>query len=135
MKIALAGEGAIARRHAAAIGNIDDVEIATIVGGDEDDTRAFAAEHGISHWTLDLDEALAQPEVEASILTTPTPLHARHAIKSLDAGMHTLVEIPMADNLADSEALVAKQAETGLTAMVCHTRRFNPGHHWIRQQI
>ncbi|HUF14449.1 MAG TPA: Gfo/Idh/MocA family oxidoreductase [Acidimicrobiia bacterium] len=135
MKIALAGEGAIARRHAVAIGNIDGVEIASIAGGNEVDTRAFAAEQGIPHWTLDLDEALARPEVEASVLATPTPLHAVQAIKSLDAGMHTLVEIPMADNLADSEALVAKQAETGLTAMVCHTRRFNPSHHWIREQI
>lgn len=135
MKIALAGEGAIARKHAAAIGNIDGVEIAVLAGGNEEDTRDFADEFGIPHWTLDLDEALGQPGVDAVLLATPTPLHASQAMRCLDAGKHVLVEIPMADNLADSEALVAKQEETGLTAMVCHTRRFNPGHHWLHRRI
>ena len=135
MKIALAGEGAIARKHAAAIGNIDGAGIAVLAGGREEDTRDFADEFGIPHWTLDLDEALGQPEVDAVLLATPTPLHASQAIRCLDAGKHVLVEIPMADNLADSEELVAKQRETGLTAMVCHTRRFNPGHHWLHQRI
>lgn len=134
MKIALAGEGAIARKHAAAIGNIDGVEIAVLAGGSETDTRDFADEFGIKHWTLELDEALEHPGVEAVLLATPTPLHASQAIRSLEASKHVLVEIPMADNLADAEALVAKQEETGLTAMVCHTRRFNPGHVWIHER-
>lgn len=131
MKIALAGEGAIARKHAAAISNIEGVEIAVLAGGNEQDTKDFADEFGIPHRTLHLDEALGHPHVTAVLLATPTPLHASQAIRCLDAGKHTLVEIPMADNLADSEALGAKQEETGLTAMVCHTRRFNPGHHWL----
>lgn len=135
MKIALVGEGAIARKHKAALDNIEDVEVAVVAGGDAADTEAFANEGGIPAWTTDLDEALAHPEVEATILTTPTPLHAEHTMRSLDAGKHTLIEIPMADSLADSEAVVAKQVETGLTAMVCHTRRFNPSHHWIHQRI
>lgn len=135
MKIALAGEGAIAHRHAAAIANIDGVEIDTIVGGDEADTREFAEQFGVPHWTLDFSEALSRPGVEATLLATPTPLHAAQAIHSLDAGKHTLIEIPMAENLTDSESIVAKQAETGLTAMVCHTRRFNPSHQWIHQRV
>lgn len=135
MKIALAGEGAIARKHKAALDNVDGIDVAIVAGGNEADTEAFAAETGIPAWTTDLDEALAHPGVEATILTTPTQLHAEHAIRSLEAGKHTLVEIPMADNLADSEAVAAKQAETGLTAMVCHTRRFNPSHHWIHERF
>jgi len=46
-----------------------------------------------------------------------------------------LVEIPMADSLADSEAVVAAQERTGVTAMVCHTRRFNPSQQWVHQRI
>jgi 2-hydroxy-4-carboxymuconate semialdehyde hemiacetal dehydrogenase len=41
----------------------------------------------------------------------------------------------MADNLADSERLVAKQKETGLVAMAGHTRRFNPSHQWVHNKI
>jgi 2-hydroxy-4-carboxymuconate semialdehyde hemiacetal dehydrogenase len=46
-----------------------------------------------------------------------------------------LVEIPMADNLADSQALVAAQKASGKVAMVGHVRRFNPSHQWIHNRI
>src|SRR3979490_1940734 len=51
------------------------------------------------------------------------------------AGKHVMIEIPMADSLADSERLVRVQRETGLVAMVGHTRRFNPSHQWIHKRI
>ncbi|MGF1595963.1 MAG: Gfo/Idh/MocA family oxidoreductase [Acidimicrobiales bacterium] len=135
MKIVLAGEGAIALRHAAALSRIDGIEIVSIAGGLAEDTETFAAELGVGHWTLDLAEAVARPGVEAAILTSPTPLHAIQAIEVMEAGKHVLVEIPMADSLADAEAVVAAQERTGVTAMVCHTRRFNPSHQWVHQRI
>jgi 2-hydroxy-4-carboxymuconate semialdehyde hemiacetal dehydrogenase len=135
MRVVLAGEGAIARKHAAALGRIDGVEIVSVAGGLADDTAAFAQEFGIGHWSLDLAECLAQDGVDAAILTTPTQIHASQAIQVLEAGMHVLVEIPMSDSLADAQALVAAQEKSGLTAMVCHTRRFNPSHQWINQRV
>ncbi|CAI8388970.1 MAG: 4-carboxy-2-hydroxymuconate-6-semialdehyde dehydrogenase [Gammaproteobacteria bacterium] len=53
----------------------------------------------------------------------------------MSAGKHVLIEIPMADTLTDSEALVAKQKETGLVAMAGHVRRFNPSHQWVHNKI
>ena len=135
MRIVVAGEGAIAGKHLTALGRIDGAEVVGLVGGNPGDTAAFAAEHGIAWHSLDLEAALVRPDVDAVILTTPTPLHARQAIAALEAGKHVLVEIPMADNLADAEAVVAAQERTGLTAIVGHTRRFNPGHQWIHQRI
>jgi 2-hydroxy-4-carboxymuconate semialdehyde hemiacetal dehydrogenase len=134
-RVVLVGEGAIARRHVAALQRIDDVEVVAVAGGDADATAAFAAEHGIEHHGLDLSAMLAEPSVDAAILTSPTPLHAAQAIEVMEAGKHVLVEIPMADNLADAEAVVAAQRRTGVTAMVCHTRRFNPSHRWVHQRI
>jgi 2-hydroxy-4-carboxymuconate semialdehyde hemiacetal dehydrogenase len=69
------------------------------------------------------------------ILTTPTQLHASQAIAVMEAGKHVLIEIPMADDVAAAEAVVAAQERTGVTAMVCHTRRFNPSHQWIHRRI
>ena len=135
MKIVLAGEGAIARRHIAGLQRIDDVEVVSVAGGNPTDTEAFAAEFGIGHHTGDLAESLAIPGVDAVVLTTPTQMHAAQAIQVMDAGKHVLIEIPMADSLADSEAIVAAQERTGVTAMVCHTRRFNPSHQWIHNRI
>jgi 2-hydroxy-4-carboxymuconate semialdehyde hemiacetal dehydrogenase len=134
-KVVLVGEGAIARQHAAALTRIDDVEVVAVVGGDADATAAFAADLGVARHGLDLAVALDDPDVDAAVLATPTPLHASQAIEVLDAGKHVLVEIPMADCLAGAEAVVAAQARTGLTAMVCHTRRFNPSHQWVHRRI
>jgi 2-hydroxy-4-carboxymuconate semialdehyde hemiacetal dehydrogenase len=135
MKICIAGEGAIARKHLDGLARIDGVEVVSLVGGNAQDTQNLATERNIAHWTLDLHEGLLQPGVEAVILTTPTQMHASQAIAVMEAGKHVLIEIPMADSLADSQAVVAAQQRTGVTAMVCHTRRFNPSHQWIHQRI
>jgi 2-hydroxy-4-carboxymuconate semialdehyde hemiacetal dehydrogenase len=107
----------------------------SLIGGDETDTRELAGKRGINKWSLELDDALASDEIEAVILATPTPMHSSQAIACLEAGKHVLVEIPMADNLADSVRLVETQQGTGLVAMVDHVRRFNPSHQWIHRRI
>ena len=135
MRLVIAGIGATARKHLEAIRSIGGHEVVSVVGREPGSTADFAAENGIPHHTLDLAETLANPEIDAAILTTPTQLHARQTIDALEAGKHVLVEIPMADSLADAEAVVAAQQRTGLTAMVCHTRRFNPSHQWLHRRI
>ena len=136
MKICVAGAaGAFGMKHLEAIAAIDGIEVVSVVGGAPDDIEGFAKERGIPHWTKDLAESLARPEVEAVILATPTPVHAAQAIQCLESGKHVLVEIPMADNLADAERQVEVQKATGLVAMAGHTRRFNPSHQWIRNRI
>jgi len=135
LKICMVGEGAFANKHLDAIERIDGVEVVSICGGVSAAAAAVAAQRGIPHVTLDLAESLAQPGVEAAILATPTPIHARQASQAMRAGKHVLVEIPMADTLADAHALVALQEETGVVAMVDHVRRFNPSHQWIHNKI
>lgn len=135
MKICMVGEGAFANKHLDALANIEEVEVVSIVGGVAEATEKVARERGIPHHTLDLAEGLSRDGVEAAILTTPTPMHARQAQEVMNHGKHVLVEIPMADNLADAEALVETQRRTGKVAMVGHTRRFNPSHQWVRQRI
>jgi 2-hydroxy-4-carboxymuconate semialdehyde hemiacetal dehydrogenase len=135
MKIVVAGQGAFGVKHLEAIQKIEGIEVASLAGGSPDSTKAVAERFAIPHWTTDLGEALAQPGVEAAILATPTQMHADQSIQCLKAGKPVQVEIPMADNLADAERLVAVQAETGLIAMAGHTRRFNPSHQWIHKKI
>ena len=135
MKICMAGEGAFANKHLDALARIDGVEVVSICGGVLEATEQAAAARGIPHVTLDLAAALAQPGVEAAILATPTPMHAAQAKQVMRAGKHVLVEIPMADSLADAEELVRVQQETGVVAMVDHVRRFNPSHQWMHNKI
>ena len=135
MKICLVGEGAFGNKHLDALARIDDVEVVSICGGVAEPTENLARQRSIPHATLDLGEALARPGVEAAILASPTPLHAEQASQVMQSGKHVLVEIPMADNLADAEALVRLQQESGVVAMVNHVRRFNPSHQWLHRRI
>lgn len=135
MRVCVAGAaGAFGKKHLDALSAIDGVTVTSVVGRD-DAIDAFAKERGIGHWTTDLNESLARSDVDAVILSTPTQLHAAQAIACLEAGKHVLVEIPMADSLVDSEALVAAQKKTGLVAMAGHVRRFNPSHQWVHNKI
>jgi len=136
MKVAVVGAGgAFGIKHLDAIANIDGVEVVSIVGSPRDDLSELAKKRGIAHNTASFEEMLARKEVEAVILSTPTQMHAKQTIATLRAGKHVLVEIPMADSLEDSRAIVQAQKETGLVAMSGQVRRFNPSHQWIHNKI
>ena len=135
MRIALAGAGAFGEKHLDGLKKIDGVEVTSLVGRTLEKTQVIADKYGIGHVTTDLDETLARDDVDAVILCTPTQMHASQAIACMNAGKHVEVEIPLADNWADSQAVLDKQKETGLVCMVGHTRRFNPSHQYVHNKI
>ena len=135
IKVALAGAGAFGIKHLDGIKNIDGVEVVSLVSRDIEKTREVAAKYGIPHITTDLSESLALKEVDAVILCTPTQMHADQTLACLKAGKHVQVEIPLADSIQGANAVVAAAQSSGLVAMCGHTRRFNPSHQYIHQQI
>ncbi|MCY0930612.1 Gfo/Idh/MocA family oxidoreductase [Streptomyces sp. H27-H1] len=135
VRIALVGGGAFGAKHAAALKRIEGVEVAAVVSSTLDSARRFAEEQGTGRGVATLEEVLAMDDIDAVILATPTQMHAAQTLACLEAGKHVQVEIPLASSLGDAEACLAAQQRTGLVAMVGHTRRFNPSHQWVRQQI
>jgi len=135
IKVALAGAGAFGIKHLDGIKNIDGVEVVSLIGRRLDATKEVADKYGIGHAATELGDALALPAVDAVILCTPTQMHAAQAIACLQAGKHVQVEIPLADSLADAQAVVDLQKKTGLVAMCGHTRRFNPSHQYLHKKI
>ena len=135
IKVALAGAGAFGIKHLDGIQNIDGVEVVSLISRDLGKTQEVADKYGIGHVTTDLADSLAMKEVDAVILCTPTQMHAEQTLACLKAGKHVQVEIPLADNLKGAEEVVALQKQTGLVAMCGHTRRFNPSHQYVNQEI
>ena len=118
VRVAVAGTGAFGQQHLAALRGLDGVEVAAVA-----DRPA------------EFDEVLARADIDAVVLATPTPVHAGQAIAVLRAGKHVQVEIPLAESWAEAREVARVQHETGLVAMVGHTRRFNPSHQWLRRRI
>jgi predicted dehydrogenase len=85
----------------------------------------FAAAHGLPLCAT-LDEALADPAVEAVILATPHALHHPQVMAAAAAGKHVFCEKPLALRRADAVAMVQACRERGLVLGVGHERRFEP---------
>ena len=136
VRIGVAGaNGAFGSKHLDALSQIDNVEIVAAMATTLDKANGVADKYSIPNRFDSYDDMLGMADLDAVILATPTQIHAEQGIKAMAAGKHVLIEIPMADTLADSEALVAKQKETGLVAMAGHVRRFNPSHQWVHNKI
>ncbi|MAQ83039.1 MAG: oxidoreductase [Maritimibacter sp.] len=136
MRICVAGAyGAFGLKHLDALSAIDEVTVTSVMGPTKEKIEKLAADKGIGHASTDLAECLARDDVDAVILATPTQIHAEQAIACMKAGKPVLIEIPMADSLADSEEICKVQKETGVLAMAGQVRRFNPSHQWIHNKI
>ncbi len=135
MKVALAGQGAFGIKHLEAIQNIPGIEVVSLAGGRPAGTEEVAKKWKIPHWTSDFSETLKQPGIEAVIIASPTQVHAAQAIQAMRAGKHVLIEIPIADTLADSEEILHVAQQTGVVAMAGHVRRFNPSHQYVHNKI
>ena len=136
VRIGVAGaNGAFGSKHLDALAQIDEVEIVAAMATTLDKADGVADKYSIPNRFDNYDQMLGLSDLDAVILATPTQIHAEQGLKAMAAGKHVLIEIPMADTLADSEALVAKRKETGLVAMAGHVRRFNPSHQWVHNKI
>lgn len=135
IKVALAGAGAFGIKHLDGIKNIEGMEVISLVSRELEKTKEVATKYGIPHVTTDLADSLALKEVDAVILCTPTQMHAAQTLACLRAGKHVQVEIPLADALKDAQDVVALAKTSGLVAMCGHTRRFNPSHQYVHNQI
>jgi 2-hydroxy-4-carboxymuconate semialdehyde hemiacetal dehydrogenase len=135
MRLAVVGAGAFGIKHLDSLSRIDGVEVVAVVSRQLTQAREVAHNYGARLAADDLNAVLVADDVDAVILCTPTQMHAEQAMSVMNAGKHVQVEIPLADRWTDCLAVAEVAAQTGLTCMVGHTRRFNPSHQWIRNQI
>jgi len=84
-----------------------------------------AAPYQARVWST-LDEALADPAVDAVYVATPVFLHAPQTIQSLRTGKHVLCEKPMAMNHAEARSMVQAAEKSQRTLGVAYYRRSYP---------
>ncbi len=135
IRVAVVGVGAFGNKHLDALAVIPNADVVVVSDPVEAAARKAAADRNIARVETSLAAVLANDDVDAVVLATPTPVHAEQAIACLEAGKHVQVEIPLCDNLVDGRAVIAAQERTGLIAACGHTRRFNPSHQWIHDRV
>ena len=127
MNICIIGHGMMGRWHSEAISNRSDCNLHTLVGRKMDTTAAFATEFGFEKWTINLNDALLNDEIDAVIIASPSENHTEHALACLGQNKHTLVEIPLAMSENDAEKIVALAKEKKLILGSVQPSRFSDG--------
>ncbi len=134
MNIAFTGAGYIANIHAQATQNQPGVELAAVVEKFSDKSKSFADKFGLKCCYTSVEELLNEGGVDALVICTPNFLHAPQAIAALEAGVHVMVEKPMAMNVAEAEAMKAASQKSGASLMVAHCWRFDEDVLWLKEQ-
>lgn len=134
MKIAFAGAGYIINIHAKAAQAQKGVELAAVVEKYSDKSAALAEEFHIKNQYETIEQLLKAGNVDALVIGTPNFLHAPQAIAALKAGVHVLVEKPMAMNAREAEKMIAASEQSGATLMVAHCWRFDQDVLWLKKQ-
>ena len=134
MNICMVGYGMMGVWHSEALKKTDAV-LHTVVGRRPDAAREFAERFGYGKWTISLEEALADPAIDAVIVGSPSEVHEEQAIKVLEAGKHLLLEIPVAMSLKGAERVVAAGERSGKVYGLCHPMRFRRERDALRARV
>lgn len=135
MNLCFVGYGSIAEDHAQAFRQLGDVRFHTVVGRRMEATAEFARQFGFEHYSLDLNEALSNSEIDAVVITSPSDLHAVQTEKALLSGKHVLTEIPLATSYKDAVRAAQLAKKVRRTLMVAHTQRFFPALQEARRRV
>ncbi len=103
-----------------------DAEVAWLCDLDPERLARMATRSPGSRTTADVEEILADPDVDAVLLATPVFTHFELASRSLAAGKHTYVEKPLASSTAEADELLAQADARKLTMMCGHTFVYSP---------
>jgi len=118
------GVGYLGRFHALIYSRMPNVELVGVVDTDPDTASRVAGECGC--------EAIAQAgqllgRVDAVSIVVPTSVHLQEARPFLQAGVHMLLEKPIASSVEDGEEIVRLADEAGVILQIGHLERFNAG--------
>lgn len=122
--IGIIGAGAIGRAHAHVIAGSGFCRLAGIADPTEAG-RAFAQEVGVPSFA-DHAALIASARPDAVIVATPNDTHLPISLDAIAAGIPVLVEKPIANTVAEGEAIAAAAARAGVPVLVGHHRRYNP---------
>jgi predicted dehydrogenase len=108
-------------------------ELRWICDASEEARDRWAAYFPTARVSADVDELLADPELEAVAIATHVPSHAPLALRALEAGKHVFVEKPLAQSVAEAEEVVAAAEGSGSVLMVGHLLEYHPGVEKLRE--
>jgi len=134
MKIGILGAGAMGNAHVNGFRSLgrQNGEYTAICDIDEPKCRAFAEKYGLKAY-FDLDEMLADGEVDIVDICLPSFMHEEFAVRVADAGKHILLEKPIAFTMEAARNIYAAAERNNVRIMVAQVLRFWPEYLKIKE--
>ena len=129
MRYALIGCGRISTNHIkAAIYN--QLEIVAVCDVEEKHMQKMLLKHGLEKdktikWYTDYHKMLEEHKLDLISIATESGLHGKLALDCIGHGINTIIEKPMAMNMADADEIIRRSEEKGVLVSACHQNSFN----------
>ncbi|MCR5032313.1 MAG: Gfo/Idh/MocA family oxidoreductase, partial [Lachnospiraceae bacterium] len=129
LRYALIGCGRIATNHIKAVLN-NELDLVAVCDVIPEQMEQLLAKHDLQgnpsiHRYTDHKELLRQEKPDLVAIATESGAHAAIALDCIRAGVHTIIEKPIAMSMADADAIVKAAKEYDVVVSVCHQNRFN----------
>ncbi len=130
IRMGLIGLGAMGRHHARVIREVEGMELVAVADAQGD-------KHGVAGDLEVLADVAAMVDagVDAAMVAVPTYLHEEVALALAEAGVHAMVEKPIAATVAEGRVVAAAFADRGLVGCVGYVERCNPALLEMRRRI
>ncbi len=130
LRAGLIGLGAMGRHHARVLREMDGVDLVAVADPGGDPFRVA----GPLEVLRDV-EALVAARIDMAVVAVPTAFHEPVAVALAEAGVHTLVEKPIALDAAAGERVRDAFGRAGLVGCIGHIERFNPAIQEVRRRV
>lgn len=130
LRAGLVGLGMMGRHHMRLLNQIDDVDFVGVYD------PALTGQNNINGHTLfDSLHQLLASNLDYCVIAAPTAFHLELGLQLADAGVHALIEKPVAPTHTEAMQLVEAFSSAGLVGGVGHIERFNPALRAMRQKL
>jgi UDP-N-acetylglucosamine 3-dehydrogenase len=134
MRVAVIGVGSMGKNHARVYSELPEAELVAVVDADLKTAEAVAAKLGVRAYA-DPGKMLKKEKPEAVSIAVPTALHAQVGMDVLEAGVHVLMEKPIAATVEEGRLLIEKARLMNRQLMVGHIVRFKTAMQVLKQKL
>src|SRR5579884_683037 len=133
--VGIVGTGLSATMHVQALAKVPGVQVLGVFGTTQAKADAFAAQYGIPATFARAEDLIAAPGIKAIHLCTPPFAREEYAVLAARAGVHVMIEKPMARNVEEADRIIRACREGGVTLGAMFQFRFTPLPRQLKREL
>ncbi|HEX9895567.1 MAG TPA: Gfo/Idh/MocA family oxidoreductase [Gemmatimonadales bacterium] len=136
LRLGVIGAGAVLQvAHLPVLKKLRTVQVSALCDSDVPKARALASRYGVPSVYDDIEDLLGHEQLDVLLICTPNHLHEPHILAALSAGLHVLVEKPVALSSQSVQRIIRASDRAGRVVMVGMNHRYRPDTQAIRSFV